>query len=291
MNNTITSLALATADSNCSSTDEQLAASVELNEYLDQYVQAVAPIPVDMAAGGAASLCPPVPGGRDSAAVSSPTLADETAARIRLIKLGKVREALVEGEYFWQKKQSFKNLKEFKAWLQEQEFSWKDAAGQIKLYETFANFPLEQIGWVSLNTLLALCQPRYRELKEAMRAISCWSEVKVQELMRLVRSSALKKKSRALNSSQYEEPGTGWRRLPGGGRALQLPLLHEDWLSTLVDRIRQLKNLTLTQVIKESILFFVQQGQVPGISLRELNIPISESQASNSAEYNLYARS
>lgn len=254
-------LAIATTSANCSSTDEQLAASVELNEYLEQYVQAVAPIPVD-----------------------------ETAARIRLIKLGKVREALVEGEYFWQKKQSFKNLKEFKAWLQEQEFSWKDAAGQIKLYETFANFPLEQIGWVSLNTLLALCQPRYRELKEAMRAISCWSEVKVQELMRLVRSNALKKRSSALNSSHYEEPGTGWRRLPGGGRALQLPLLHEDWLSTLVDRIRQLKNLTLTQVIKESILFFVQQGQVPGISLRGLNIPVYESQVSSSAEYNLYAR-
>lgn len=262
MNNTITSGAIATTDSYCSVGDEQPpaaiafrrataeklagAATVELNAYLEQHVEAIAPIPVD-----------------------------ETAARIRLIRLSKVREALVEGEYFWQKKQSFKNLKEFKAWLQEQEFTWKDAAKQIKLYETFANFPLEQIGWVSLDTLSALCQPKYRELIKAMRSLLCWTEVKVQELMALVRS-ATKERSRALNSSYYEEPGTGWRRLPGGGRALQLPLLHEDWLSTLVDRIRQVKNLTLTQVIKESILFFVQQGQVPGISLRGLNIPGSK---------------
>ena len=89
---------------------------------------------------------------------------DETAARIRQIKLGKVRVALVEGEYFTQARQRCKKLKDFKAWLDEQGFTWKDACKHIKLYETFCDLPLEQIGWVSLDTLFALLQPRYQEL-------------------------------------------------------------------------------------------------------------------------------
>lgn len=62
-----------------------------------------------------------------------------------------------------------------------------------------------------------------------------------------------------------EEPGSGWRRLPGGGRAYQLPLLHEDWLGTLIDRAREARNQTVTQLIRDMTLFFVEWGELPGM--------------------------
>lgn len=97
----------------------------------------------------------------------APEPVDPVADRIRCLRYETLRNALAQGEYFWQVKQSFKRLKDFKIWLERQEFTWKNACKLIKLYQTFAEFPLEQIGWLSLDTLFALLQPKYKALQWA----------------------------------------------------------------------------------------------------------------------------
>lgn len=178
---------------------------------------------------------------------------DLVAAKIRQRNRWRIKEALEDGEDFWRQKQQM-GAKKFKQWVEKEEFNHATISKYIKLYETFANFPIEQIEWVDLNTLFSLCQPRYRELLEKLRSLPKWTEAKIQELMKQVREEKKAKKPQP----QTEELGTGWRRLPGGGRALQLPLLHEDWLGALIEKVRCLKNITLTQLIKEMTLFFVE---------------------------------
>lgn len=190
---------------------------------------------------------------------------DLVAAKIRQRNRSRIEEALEDGEDFWRQKQQM-GAKKFKQWVEKEEFNYTSISKFIKLYETFANFPIEQIEWVDLNTLFSLCQPRYRELLEKLRLLPKWTEAKIQELMKQCREEKKAEKPQP----QTEELGTGWKRLPGGGRALQLPLLHEDWLSALIEKVRCLKNITLTQLIKEMTLFFVESGQVCGISLRNL---------------------
>lgn len=75
----------------------------------------------------------------------------------------------MDGEAYWQEKQSFKKLKDFKNWLTAQGFSWATACKLIKLYETFAGFAIEQIGWVHPSILFTLTQPKYRPLLEKLR--------------------------------------------------------------------------------------------------------------------------
>ena len=188
---------------------------------------------------------------------------DPVAAKIRQRNRWRIKEALEDGEELWRQKQQM-GAKKFKQWVEKEEFNYTAISKFIKLYEIFASFPLERIEWSDLNTLFSLCQPRYRELLEKLRSLPKWTEAKIQSLMKQVRSQKKAEKPQP----QTEEVGTGWRRLPSGGRALQLPLLHEDWLSALIEKVRCLKNITLTQLIKEMALFFVESGQVSGISWR-----------------------
>ena len=190
---------------------------------------------------------------------------DPVAAKIRQRNRWRIKEALEDGEEFWRQKQQM-GAKKFKQWVEKEEFNYTAISKFIKLYEIFASFPLERIEWIDLNTLFSLCQPRYRELLEKLRSLPKWTEAKIQSLMKQVRSQKKAEKPQP----QTEEVGTGWRRLASGGRALQLPLLHEDWLSALIEKVRCLKNITLTQLIKEMTLFFVESGQVSGISWRNL---------------------
>lgn len=244
-----------------STIDIQAIATTELNYYLEAQSHEIAPEP-----------------------------ADPIAAGIRLLKHRLVREVLVVGEYYWQAKQSFKKLKDFKVWLEKQKFPWKDACKNIKMYETFADFSLSQIGYCSIDTLSALCQPKYKELLEQLRSLPKWADTKIQELMKLVREQK-KVGSRKPEVESKEKDGSGWRRLKTGGRVYQLPILHEDWLGTLIEQVREIKNQNLTQIIKEMALFFVERGRVPGISLRGLEIPATAVPvSSNLASYNPYAR-
>ena len=190
---------------------------------------------------------------------------DPVAAKIRQRNRWRIKEALEDGEELWRQKQQM-GAKKFKQWVEKEEFNYTAISKFIKLYEIFASFPLERIEWIDLNTLFSLCQPRYRELLEKLRSLPKWTEAKIQSLMKQVRSQKKAEKPQP----QTEEVGTGWRRLASGGRALQLPLLHEDWLSALIEKVRCLKNITLTQLIKEMTLFFVESGQVSGISWRNL---------------------
>ena len=99
----------------------------------------------------------------------APEPVDPVAARIRLNNRFRVQEAIADGEILSLKQQSFKRLKDYKDWLVAHGFTWKNAGKYIKLYQTFASFSLDQIGWVDIATLFGLCQPRYRELLESLR--------------------------------------------------------------------------------------------------------------------------
>ncbi len=200
----------------------------------------------------------------------APEIVDPIAAQLRSMNRWQVKEDLLRGEVYWQKRQSFKRLKDFKVWLGQQRFTWKSACKYLKLYEAFSSFPLEQIEWVDIDTLLALLQPRYRQLLEQLRSLPKWTDSKLQELMKAVREQ--KKVSKP---NPQAESGTGWRQLPGGGRGYQLPLLHEDWIATLFERVREINNCTAAQLIEKVTLFFVERGQVPGISLKGMQIPVA----------------
>ncbi len=210
----------------------------ELDQYIEQQAQKVAPEPVDA-----------------------------IAAKLRSMNHWQLQEDLLRGEIYSQKKQTFKKLKEFKAWLEQQGFTWKNACKLIKLYETFSSFPLEQIEWVDVSTLFTLLQPKYQQLLQQMRSLPKWTDAQVQELMQGFRQQ------QKVQKPQPAEKGTGWRQVPGGGRAYQLPLLHEDWLGVLIDKVRELKNQTLAQLVGEMTRFYVERGQVPGISIKGLEIP------------------
>lgn len=204
-------------------------------------------------------------------------LADPMAARIRANNYWRVRETILGGELYWQQKQSFKKLREFKVWLADQGFCWNTACKLIKLYETFAGFPIDQIAWVSVDNLYVLAQPRHKELLEELRSQSQWTDTLVQQAVKLFRGTKKAKESKP----KIEEPGSGWRRAPGGGRAYQMPLLHDDWIGTLIERIREIKNQTLSHIIGEMALLFVNSGKVPGITLKGIDIPRSARSTSN----------
>lgn len=198
------------------------------------------------------------------------------AARLRANNQWRVRESIVDGEAYWQEKQSFKKLKDFKNWLTAQGFSWAIACKFIKLYETFAGFAIEQIGWVHPSILFTLTQPKYRPLLEQLRSLPTWTDCAVHDAIKTFNSAHQREKLKSqTDREQPQEPGTGWRQVPGGGRAYQLPLLHEDWLGTLIERIRQIRNQTLAQIITEMALLFVNQNKVKGITLKEIDIPRS----------------
>jgi hypothetical protein len=232
----------------------------ELDHYIEQQAQTVAPEPVD-----------------------------SVAARLRSMNHWQVKENLLRGEIYSQKKQSFKKLKEFKAWLEQQGFTWKNACKLIKLHETFSSFPLEQIEWVDISTLFALVQPKYQQLLQQMRSLPKWTDAQVQELMQGERQRQKVQKPQPQSQPQAKK-GTGWRQVPGGGRAYQLPLLHEDWLGVLIDKVRELKNQTLAQLVGEMTRFYVERGQVPGISIKGLEIP-KQLPSSDLPGYIPYARS
>jgi len=172
---------------------------------------------------------------------------DTISAKIRRLRYEAVREGVLQGEYFLEQRQGFCKLKNFKIWLVEQGFYWRDVCQQIKLYETFSAFPLTQIGWVSLSALFQLCQPRYKDLVQQMRSIPVWIDTKVQELMQQWR------KKRKAESPTVEPSEGGWMRVPGGGRAFKLPLLHSEEAGMQIVELQQGKNQTVVQVIKEAI--------------------------------------
>jgi hypothetical protein len=211
----------------------------------------------------------------DIAKVRATEPVNPIAVRLRANNQWRVRESIVDGEAYWQEKQSFKKLKDFKNWLTAQGFSWATACKLIKLYETFAGFAIEQIGWVHPSILFTLTQPKYRPLLEQLRSLPTWTDCAVHDAIKAFNTAHQqeKLKSQTETSEQPKEPGTGWRRVPGGGRAYQLPLLHEDWLGTLIERIRKIRNQTLAQIIAEMTLLFVNQNKVKGITLKEIDIP------------------
>lgn len=203
--------------------DTQAIATAELNSHLEQQIQEIAPE------------------------------TDPDAARIRLIKRHQVREAINEGEYFWRKKQSFPKLKDFRTWLEQQRFTWKDACRHIKLYEVFTTFPLDQISWLSLDTLYALCQPKYKELLERMQCSGVWWDTQVQELMKQVRSCVKKIKPKV-----ELQPASGWKRMPSGGGRYYVLNLHDDKLGVLIETYSQKKNWLPSKVIEEAMLSLCQ---------------------------------
>lgn len=195
---------------------------------------------------------------------SAPEPVDPDAARISSLKLHQVRAAINIGEYYWQKKQSFPKLKDFKVWLEQQGFTWKDACRHIKLYETFAAFPLDQIGWLSLETLHSLCQPKYKELLLQLRSLPQWWDNKVQDLMQAVRKaqkpSPIPKTdtlSAATNQlSRLSFPSSGWKRMPSGGGRYYFVALHNDELGTLIQEYAEKKNWLPSKVIEEAVFSF-----------------------------------
>ena len=208
--------------------------------------------------------------------LSSPSV----AAKIRMIKYHQVREAIAEGEYFWQVKQSFKKLKDFKVWLEQEGFTWKDACRHLKLYEIFASFPLEQIGWLSLNTLYSLCQPKYRELLAQLRSLPKWIDAKVCEMMRRVRSyrsasdsnspmKTVREAAKKSRRSPEPTPVSGWKRMPKGGGRYYAVSLHDDKLGSLIQQYADRKNWLPSKVIEEAVLSLCQLQPLDGFSMRE----------------------
>ena len=191
---------------------------------------------------------------------TAPAVVDPIAARLRLNNSWRVREYLSDGELYFQKKLCFKKLKEFKNWLVQQGFTWKNACKFLKLYETFAEFPLEQIEWVDPNTLFQLMQPRYKKLLEQLRSLPKWVDLKVNELMQAfqARRKATKligerEPSQNLEKPKSQQRESGWIQVPGGGRAFKLPLLHDEETGMKIVHLMKEKNKTVGQVIKEAI--------------------------------------
>lgn len=227
----------------------------DLDRYIETQAQNIAPEPLDI-----------------------PT--DPIAARLRLNNHHRIREAIADGEMYWQCKQNFNKLKDFKDWLEVQHFTWKTACKYLKLYEVFAEFSITQIGWVDLQTLFQLCQPRYKELLQQLRSLPVWTETKIQELMQQWRDSRKKERPnksepRGLigeDTSPTARLVTGWRQLPGGGRGYQLPMLHIDWLGVLIERAKKIRCCTVSQLVADMTVFFVEAGLAPGLSVAEVRL-------------------
>ena len=180
---------------------------------------------------------------------------DPIAAKLRLNNSWRIREGLNAGELYFQKKQSFKKLKEFKKWLEEQGFTWKNACKFLKMYETFAEFSLEQIEWVDINTLFQLMQPRYKELLEQLRKLPKWIYSQVVELMQQFRE--LKKE----NAPKPQPEEGGWIRFPVGVRAFKLPLLYDEETGIKILQLVKLKNSSIRQIIKEAIAMLLKSEE------------------------------
>lgn len=185
---------------------------------------------------------------------------DPIAARIRGRNRWRVREALETGEEFLQEKHK-RGTKGFKEWLGLQGFALVAASKLIKLFEVFQNFSLDQIEWVTPETLESLALPRYEKLRKQLRSLSKWTDAKVQELMKQEREQ---NKTQKLQSKLGKE--AGWRQVPGGGRAFKLPLLHDEETGMRIVQLVEEKNQTVQQVIKEAIALLF--GTLPGTTLR-----------------------
>ena len=71
----------------------------------------------------------------------------------------------------------------FKVWLKSMGKTAAEAMKYAKLYQVFANFPIESLAQLSLPTLFALCQKRYQQLVALLQSLPAQTEVQVQQLM------------------------------------------------------------------------------------------------------------
>lgn len=193
--------------------------------------------------------------GQDNCDLESrtPEPVDPVAARLRAINHQRVREDIETGKLLFFQKQSCKRLKDFKVWLDSYGFAYQSACKYLKLYQTFASFPLEQISGVDINTLSTLCQPKYRALLPLLRSLPKWVDVKIVELMQQFWSEQKAEREQQKTQKPPQEKNAGWRQVPGGGRAFKLPLLHDEETGMRIVQIQKEKNLTVHQVIKEAI--------------------------------------
>lgn len=183
----------------------------------------------------------------------TPEPVDPLAARLRANNHQRVREDIETGKLLFLKKQSTKRLKDFKVWLDGYGFAYQSACKYIKLYQTFASFPLEQISGVDINTLSSLCQPKYRALLLLLRSLPKWVDATLVELMQQFRSEQKASREQQKTQKPPQEKDAGWRQVPGGGRAFKLPLLHDEETGMRIVQIQKEKNQTVQQVIKEAI--------------------------------------
>jgi len=146
----------------------------------------------------------------------------------------------------------------FKAWLESQGKTLAEAKKLIRLFETFRDFALEKIERISLTTLFALTQKRYKQLLARLWELPASNEVQVQQLMAQERQKQEEKPERNLS---------GLVNLPTGGRAFQFPFLHDDRAICQLLQILDNWELTPRQLLIEAIALL--HGKLQVLPLRQ----------------------
>ena len=147
-------------------------------------------------------------------------------------------------------------IETFKAWLEQEGKTLAEAKKLIRLFETFRDFAIEKIERISLTTLFALTQQRYKQLLSQLWEREASNEAQVRQMMAAERE-------RQAEGRPKRDP-SGLVNLPSGGRAFQFPLLHDDQNNVISQLLQIIENWQLTprQILIEAIPLLHRKLQV-----------------------------
>lgn len=156
-----------------------------------------------------------------------------------------IESAFQQGRQLAEAKRLFTRF-EYKCFLGKIGWSMPWVTKLIKVAQTFGDMGARHLRLVTLETLKALCVPKYREIVERMRGRTDLTDILVRQWMKEVKPPQKPKKEPV----SKEE---GWQRTADGARCFQIAPIHNDEIGLHLSHLAKVENLLPHQLVEKWI--------------------------------------
>lgn len=158
-----------------------------------------------------------------------------------------LQQAIIErelqfGQFLLAKKNALK--REYKQYLEQKGFSVAKANKHVRLWQTFADFPVRCLYKISLDTLHSLTQPRYKDLVERLRHLGQATQVVVEQMLKEMRLS---------KPPAVKEPISGWKQDASGGGRHYLVQLYDEATGVAIEKVAKRQGVLPQKVVVDAI--------------------------------------
>lgn len=156
-----------------------------------------------------------------------------------------IESAFQQGRQLAEAKRLFTSF-EYKCFLGKLGWSMSWATKLVRVVQTFGDMGTFALRLVTLETLKALCIPKYREIVERMRGRTDLTDIMVRKWMKEIKPPQKPKKEIA----PKEE---GWQRTADGARCFQIAPIHNDEIGLHLSHLAKVENLLPHQLVEKWI--------------------------------------